>query len=69
MEENIEVTVRRGRRRRQLLDYLKETRGCCKLKGQVPNRSLWSYRFERDYGPVTRRTVEGINANLQCLDR
>jgi hypothetical protein len=32
MEERIEVTRRRGRRRKQLLNYLKEKRGYCKLK-------------------------------------
>jgi hypothetical protein len=32
IEEGIEVTGRRGRRRKQLLDGLKEKKGYCKLK-------------------------------------
>ena len=35
METKIEVTGRRGRRHKQLLDNLKETRGCWKLREQV----------------------------------
>ena len=32
IEGGIELTQRRGRRRKQLLDYLKGERGYCKLK-------------------------------------
>jgi hypothetical protein len=34
----IEVTGRRGRRRRKLLDDLKERRGYCHLKEEAPDR-------------------------------
>jgi hypothetical protein len=40
VEERIEVTGRRGRRRKQLLDALKETRGHWKLKEEALDRSL-----------------------------
>jgi len=35
------VTERRGRRRKQLLDELKETRGYCKLKEEALDRTVW----------------------------
>ena len=56
VEGKIQVT-RRGRRRRQLLDDIKETRGYCKLKKEALERILWRTRFGRGYGLV-RRTTE-----------
>ena len=41
----IEVTERQGRRRKQLLDYLKETRGCNKLKEEALGLTLWRTLF------------------------
>jgi len=35
------VTGRRGRRRRKLLDDLKEGRGYCHLKEETLGRSMW----------------------------
>jgi len=35
------VTGRRGRRRRKLLDYLKERRGYCHLKEEALDRTMW----------------------------
>jgi hypothetical protein len=58
IEEKIEVTGIQGRRRKQLLDNLKETRGYWKLKEQVIVRTLWRTRFGRGYGPVVRQTTE-----------
>jgi hypothetical protein len=46
------VTVRRGRRRRKLLDDLKERRGYSHLKEKVLDRTMWKARFERGFGPV-----------------
>jgi hypothetical protein len=43
------VTGRQGRRRKQLLDYLKETRG---LKGEALDCAEWRTRLGRDYGLV-----------------
>jgi hypothetical protein len=40
IEGRIEVTGRRGRKRRQLLNELKETRGCGKLKQKALDRKL-----------------------------
>jgi hypothetical protein len=41
----IEVTGRRGRRRRKLLDDLKERRGFSHLKGEALDRTMWRARF------------------------
>jgi len=56
IEGRIEVTGRRGRRLEQLLDYLEERRGCCKLKEESLDRFLWRTRFGRGYGSVVRQT-------------
>jgi hypothetical protein len=54
----IEVTGRRGRRRKQLLDDLKEIRGYWKLKAEALDRPLWRTHFGRGCGPVLRQTAE-----------
>ena len=41
----IEVTRRRGRRRRKLLDDLKDRRGYSHLKEEALDRTLWRNRF------------------------
>jgi hypothetical protein len=58
IDERIEVTGRRGRRRKQLLDDLKERRGYCKLEGETLERTLWRTRFGRGHGTVVRLTTE-----------
>jgi len=52
----IEVTGRRGRRRRKLLDDLKERRGYFHLKEEPLDRSMWRARFGRGFRPVVRQT-------------
>jgi len=52
----IEVTGRRGRRRRKLLDELKERRGYCHLKEEAIDRTVWWAGFGRGFGPVVRHT-------------
>jgi len=54
----IEVTVRRGRRRRKLLDDLKERRGYSHLKEEALDRTMWRARFGRGFGPVVRQTTK-----------
>jgi hypothetical protein len=54
----IEVTGRRGRRRRKLLDGLKERRGYPHLKEEALDRTMWRARFGRGLGPVVRQTTE-----------
>jgi len=48
----IEVTGRRGRRRRKLLDDLKERRGYSHLKEEALDRTMWTACFGRGFGPV-----------------
>ena len=48
----IEVTRRRGRRRKKLLDDFKDRRGYCQLKEEALDRTMWRNRFGRDFGPV-----------------
>ena len=45
IEGRIEMMERRGRRRKQLLDDLKETRGYRKLKEEALDYTLWRTRF------------------------
>jgi hypothetical protein len=58
LDGRIEMTGRRGRRRRQLLDDVKEKRRYRNLKDECLNRTLWRTRFGRGYGPVVRQTTE-----------
>ena len=54
----IEVTGRRGRRRRRLLDDFKEMRGYFHLKEEVLDHAMWRARFGRGFGPVVRQTTK-----------
>jgi hypothetical protein len=53
----IEVTGRRGRRSRKLLDDLKERRGYSHLKEEALGLTLWRARCGRGFGPVVRQTT------------
>jgi hypothetical protein len=48
----IEVTRRRGRRRKKLLDDLGDRRGYSNLKEVALDRIKWRNRFVRGCGPV-----------------
>jgi hypothetical protein len=54
----IEVTGRRGRRCRKLVDDLKERRGYSHLKEKALDRTMWTARFGRCFGPVVRQTAK-----------
>jgi len=54
----IEVIGRRGRRRRKLLDDLKERRGYSYLKEDALDSTMWRARFGRGFGPVVRQTTK-----------
>jgi hypothetical protein len=58
IKEGVEVTGRRGRRRRKLLDGLKERRGYSHLKEEALDRTTWRARFGRCFVPVVRRTAK-----------
>ena len=52
---------RPGRRRRKLLDELKERRGYSHLKEEVLDRTMWRACFGRVFGPVVRQTIKRMN--------
>ena len=54
----IELAGRRGRRRKKLLDDLKNRRGYCQLKEEALDRPTWRARFGRGFEPVVRQTTE-----------
>jgi hypothetical protein len=58
IEGRIEMTGRRGRRRKHLLDDLNEKRRYWKLKEEALDRTLWRTRFGRGYGPVVRQATD-----------
>jgi hypothetical protein len=57
IEERGEMIGRRGRRRKQLLEDLKEGDGPWKLKKEALARPLWRTRFGRGHGRVLRQTT------------
>jgi len=58
IQGGIEVTGRQGRRRRKLLDDLKERRGYSHLKVKALDRTMWRACFGRGFGPVVRQTTK-----------
>jgi len=58
IQGGIEVTGRQGRRRRKLLDDLKERRGYSHLKEEALDRNMWRAGFGRGFGPVLRQTTK-----------
>jgi hypothetical protein len=60
----IEVTWRQRRRRRKLLDYLKERRGYSHLKEEALDRTMWRARFRRGFVPVARQTAKSYTITL-----
>jgi hypothetical protein len=48
----IEVTRRQGKRRKKLLDDLKDRRGYCELKEEALDRTMWRNRFAKGFGHV-----------------
>jgi hypothetical protein len=61
LQGGIEVTRRQGRRRRKLLDDLKESRGHSHLKEKALDHTMWRARFGRGFGPVVRQTTKWMN--------
>jgi hypothetical protein len=59
------VTERRGRRRRKLLDDLKERRGYSQMKEKALDRAILKASFENSFGPDVRQTTKRMN-DLTC---
>ena len=58
IKEQIEVTRRRGRRRKKLLDDLKDRREYCQLKEEALVGTMWRNRFGRGFGPVVLQITD-----------
>jgi hypothetical protein len=58
IQGGIEVTGRQGRRRRKVLDDLKERRGYSHLKEEALDRTMWRALFGKGFGPVVRQTTK-----------
>ena len=54
----MEVPRRRGRKRKKLLDNLKDRRGYSHLKEEALDRIVWRHRFGGGFGPVVRQNTE-----------
>jgi hypothetical protein len=52
------VTGRKGRRRRKLLDDLKERRGFSHLMEEALDCTMWRAGFGRGFGPVVIQTAK-----------
>ena len=59
----MEVARRRGRRRKKLLDDLKDRRGYSLLKEEALDRTMWRHRFGGGFGPVVRQNTEWMNVD------
>ena len=57
IKEEIEVKRRQGRRRKKLLDDLKDRRGYCHLKEKALDRNMWRDRLGSGFEPVVRQTT------------
>ena len=53
----MEVTRRRGRRSKKLLDDLKDRRGFSHFKEEAVDRNMWWDCFGRGFEPVVRQTI------------
>jgi predicted nucleic acid-binding Zn ribbon protein len=60
LEGRVEMMGKRGRRRKQLLDALKEKGGILKFKEETLDRTLWESHYGKGCGPVARHTRKKI---------
>ena len=60
----MDVTRRRGRRRKKLLDDLKDRRGYSHLKEEALDCTMWRNHFGRGFGPVVRQNTEYDKINI-----
>jgi hypothetical protein len=62
------VTRRRGRRRKQLLDDLRDKRGYSHLKEEALDRIKWRNRFGRGCGPVSKFSHKWYNFRKKVIE-
>jgi len=58
IKREMEVTRRRERRRKKLLDDLKDRRGYSHLEEEVIDRTMWRNRFGGGFRPVVGQNTE-----------
>ena len=58
IKREMETARRRGRRRKKLLDDLKDRREYSHLKEEALDRIVWRAHFGRGFGPVLRQTTK-----------
>jgi len=63
----MEVTRRRGRRRKKLLDDLKDSRGYFHLKEEALDRPMWRNRFGGGFEPVVRQNTEWMDEGVLLI--
>jgi len=63
----MEVKRRRGRRRKKLLDNLKDGRGYSHLKEEALDRTMWRNRFGRSFELVVRQNTERMNVRYRPI--
>ena len=68
IEGDIESTGKRGRRRKRLVDDLKEKKRYRNLKEEALDRAWWRTRFGRGYGPIAKQTAEGMASTRSLTD-
>ena len=61
IKEEMEVTRRRGRRRKKLLDYLKDRIGYSHLKEEALDCTMFRNRFGGGFGLVVRQNTDCMN--------
>ena len=61
------MTGSRRRKRRKLLDDLKDRRGYSHLKEEALDRTMWRNRFGRGFGPVVRQTAKWMKQQREKL--
>jgi hypothetical protein len=66
MIKGVEVTGRRGRRSKKVLDDLKERSGYSLLKEEALDRTTWRARFGRGFGPVVNDDIATLKQSIHC---
>jgi len=65
----MDVARRRGRRRKKLLDELKDRRVYSHLKEEALDRTMWRHRFGGGFGPVVKQNTEWMNETIYKCGR
>jgi len=60
----MELTMRRGRRHRKLLDDLKDRKGYSHLKTEALDRTMRGNRFGGGFEPVVRQNTEWMHLKV-----